>query len=451
MLDIAPKLEALTAAFVKEHRIPGVAAGVVHGADLVWSAGVGHADIASARPAAPDVLYRIASITKTFTGTAIMQLRDRGLLHLDDPAVTYLPELRDASSPFGAIETVTLRRLLSHESGFMGDPPGTDWATPTYEGEAARNLERVAEMGTKIPPNAQQKYSNIGYQLLGEIVARVSGTPYPMYVREAILDPLGMGSSAFPPLPAELDPRCATGYSGRFLSDELDLASIPPEVWAEGGMWSCVDDLARWISAQLGDDETVLANATRKEMHTPRYLGDDTWEEAWCISWYAVRKGDVVWVQHSGGIHGFDTNVCFDPKEKVGAIVLVNGLADTAGLAMTLAGAAREAVREAVPAIDPVAPMPEAYRSLLGVYVQYELGQLIRVEWRDKVLMVVNPDEATWRPRLMPTDDPDVFLVELGVRESGEHVTFNRLPDGRVASVLLAADRFVRLDPVEMS
>ena len=121
---ITDELEAKAAAFVKEHRLPGAAVGVVHGDDLVWSAGVGFADVASRRPPDTSTLYRIASITKTFTGTAIMQLRDEGRLHLDDPIVAYVPELRDAASPFGPIETVTIRRMLSHESGLAGDPPG---------------------------------------------------------------------------------------------------------------------------------------------------------------------------------------------------------------------------------------------------------------------------------------------------------------------------------------
>ena len=92
VIEVAPKLEARAASFVKEARLPGAAVGVVHGDDLVWSAGVGFADVAARRAPENTTLYRIASITKTFTGTAIMQLRDEGLLHLDDPAVAHLPE-----------------------------------------------------------------------------------------------------------------------------------------------------------------------------------------------------------------------------------------------------------------------------------------------------------------------------------------------------------------------
>jgi len=121
---LAEKYEAIAASFVKENRLPGAAVGVVHGGELAWSGGVGFADRASRRPSDPRALYRIASITKTVTATAVMQLRDEGKLALDDPAVAYLPELAAVQSPLGPIEGLTIRRMLSHESGLQSEPPG---------------------------------------------------------------------------------------------------------------------------------------------------------------------------------------------------------------------------------------------------------------------------------------------------------------------------------------
>lgn len=165
---VADELLACAASFVQEHRLPGAAVGVVVGDELSWSAGVGLCDVASARRPASSTLFRIASITKTFTGTAIMQLCVAGKVRLDDPVVTYLPELHHAESNFGPIETLTIRRMLSHESGLASDPSGTDWTIPRYEGSASANLARAHEIATKIPPNVQTKYSNLAYQLLGE-------------------------------------------------------------------------------------------------------------------------------------------------------------------------------------------------------------------------------------------------------------------------------------------
>ena len=429
---------------------------MVHGDELVWSSAAGFADIAGRRVAGPETLYRIASITKTFTGTAIMQLRDEGRLHLDDPAVVHLPELRGARSPFGAIETVTIRRMLSHESGLVGDPPGTEWASAAYEASPAANLARVAEIGTTVPPSTQQKYSNLAYQLLGEIVTRISGVPYREYVQAQILEPLGMAATAFDPLTAELGARCATGYAPRWLSDEL-VESIPaPVTGAEGGLWSCVADLAHWVAFQLREDGgartggQVLAGETLAEMHRPRYLGDKAWTEAFGIAWYAIRREDVVWVQHSGGLHGFTTNVCFDPRERVGAIALLNGIGgEPDGLAMDLGGIARDAVRAAPAPIEPPAPLPAAWHELLGVYADPETMMLVRLEWRDGKLTFVDAESPNWMPTLAPGGGPDAFVVEPGVREAGEPCTFERTAGGRIRAVMLGPTRLRRFDAVE--
>jgi D-alanyl-D-alanine carboxypeptidase len=453
--ELSAQLEARARTFVREHRLAGTAAGVVHGDELVWSSGVGFADIAARRAPDPVTLYQIASITKTFTGTAIMQLRDEGLLQLDHPATTYLPELAGAESPFGPIETVTIRRMLSHESGLMCDPPGTEWSEPVYEGEPAANLARIAEIGIRVPPGSQQKYSNLAYQLLGEIVTRASGIPYAEYVRTRILSPLGLSSTSFDPLPDDLAGRRATGYAARAFSDDLEEAVAAPAVQAEGGLWSCVEDLARWLSFQLREDggaldgAQVLAGATRAEMHRPRYVGDEALTEARCIAWRAERRDDVVWIQHSGGIHGFDTSVCFDPKDRVGAIALVNGEVDASDLAMDLASLARNAVRAAPVPIEPPAPIPAAWRELLGLYADRGHSLLVRLEWRDGKLTFVEAGSASWRPTLKPTEDPDTFIVEAGVRESGEPCSFQRMADGRIRSVTLGATLLLRLAPVE--
>ena len=453
-------LEAFAASFVKEHRLPGAAVGVVEGGELVWSTGVGFADIAARRRPDAATMYRIASITKTFTGTAIMQLRAAGLLQLDDPAVSFLPELRGAAARFGAIESVTIRRLLSHESGLRSEPPGTDWSIPRFEGDVARTLAHAREIGTVIPPNRQWKYSNLGYQLLGEIVARVSGSPYTDYVSEKILQPLGMSATSFEPLPGQLAARVATGYAGRSFSDELEVAPAMPPIFAEGGLWSCVEDLSRWVDLQLGayrdagaeksaTGALVLSADDRKEMHKPRYLVDDEWTSAWGISWSAVRKDDVIWVQHSGGLPGHCTNVCFDPKSGLGAIALVNGDGDASALAMGLAGVARDAARARASELTVPPAMPERYRPFLGAYRGRDM--FLVLEWRDGKLTFLDAENPTWKPTLAATDNEDTFVVEPGFRESGEPATFERLPDGRVASVHLAAFSLRRQDDVRAS
>jgi CubicO group peptidase (beta-lactamase class C family) len=452
--SISAKLQSTLADYVKEHRLPGATAAVVHDGRLAWSGSAGFSDVASRVAADPSTLHRVASITKTFTATAILQLRDDGLLGLDDPVVAHIPELAAAQPAAGPIEAVTIRLLLAHQSGFQSEPPGTDWSSGRYEGDVRVNLSRVAEIGTRVPAATQEKYSNLGYQMLGEVVARLSGRSYAEHVRARITEPLSMTRTRLDPLPADLVADQATAYSGRWMSDELTPVPEPlGMVSSEGGLWSCVDDLARWAAFWLEKDDDVrhvgvLPHATRREMRTPRYLADDTWTSAFGLGWYGVRKDDVVWVQHGGSLLGFRSSVCFDPKDRVGAVVLINGMGTPGALAMSLGGLARAAVLEAEPGISPPAPMPPAYADLVGVYADTGVfAELVRIEWRDGALALVDPDAPTIE--LAPTDEPDLFRVQPGVRASGEPARFERAEDGRVRRFRIGGGAYSRLHPLD--
>jgi CubicO group peptidase (beta-lactamase class C family) len=449
----AAELDAVLGRFVSRDGLPGAAAGVVCGDELAWAAGAGFADAAAQVSSDPGTLYRIASITKTFTGTAVMQLRDAGRLDLDDSAVKYLPELRGAVSPFGTIEAVTIRRMLSHESGLAYDPPGTDWSVPVYQGDPQRTLAEPGRIVVALPPNVQHKYSDLAYQLLGEIVTRVSGIPYPRYLRDRILDPLGMPSTGIEPLDGPLPGRRAAGYTRPLFCDELDPEPAFPPVWAEGGLWSCVRDLARWISFQLraytrpAADSPVLAAASLREMHKPRYLADDDWTSAWGISWCADRHDGVTWIRHSGGLPGFTTSVCFDPGQQVGSIVLHNGPSFTTEIARELAVTACRLIGSAPPAAAVPVPPPARYRLLLGLYARAGLGGgVLNLQWRAGTLAFGIPEIPSWQLVLEPTGNPDVFIAGPGTDFAGENVIFRRHDDGRVTSVLVVQGTYLRLD-----
>jgi CubicO group peptidase (beta-lactamase class C family) len=453
---IGPELRAKLIDVVARDRIPGAVAGVVHRGELAWSAALGLADVGAGRPAEPGNLFRIASITKPFTGTAIMALRDAGLLDLDDPAVRWLPELRGVVSGPASIEAVTIRRMLSHESGLPSEPPGTDWSVPAYCGDPAQVLRGAGDITLRLPPNFRHKYSDLAYQLLGEIVTRVTGIPYAQYLAESVLAPLGMRDTAFEPLASALHERRATGYIGPDLSGELEPAPPMPPVWAEGGLWSGIDDLARWVAFQLGayrDREQaggVLSAATLREMHRPRYLADDEWTKAWGISWCGQRSGDTVWITHSGWVPGFTGSLCFDPRSQVGAIVLFNGepSGSTVELAISLAETARLAIPAQLPGPRPA--VPDEYRPLPGLYVRPGRSDAVLVEWRNGQLAVASPEPGGWRlPLSLPSlsSEPEVFTVDLDAPQAGDQVSFHRTANGRVRAMTMFDATFVRLDP----
>jgi len=221
-----------------------------------------------------------------------------------------------------------------------------------------------------------------------------------------------------------------------------------------------VSDLARWLSFQLAArpgatagsaqaEAPVLAAATRREMHKQRYLSDEEWSSAWGISWYSARKDDVTWVQHSGGLPGFESNVRFDRGSRVGAIALVNGGADAAELAMSLAAQARELAVAAAPKLTAPAPTPTDLLPLLGVYAPADMSFLLRVEWRDRKLAIVEGSGPGETVPLERGSERASFVVAPGFRRSGEPVVFHRRADGTVTSMLIGGlGSLARLDPV---
>ncbi len=193
---LIPRLEAVIDRTLERERVPGAAIGIVRDQEHLWSRGFGYADLASDRFPNADTVFRCGSITKTFTATAIMQLREEGKLGIDDPLVRPIPEFGAVKARFGKPQDVTIRRLLTHTSGLAGEGPNNGWEKlefPSIEGM----LSALGRTEIVIEAESQYKYSNLGYALLGEVIARVSGQPYADYVQRNLLDPLGMNDSGF--------------------------------------------------------------------------------------------------------------------------------------------------------------------------------------------------------------------------------------------------------------
>ena len=185
--------------------------------------------------------------------------------------------------------------------------------------------------------------------------------------------------------------RC--GYFGRLYSDHLPPANFYPSglFEADGGLWSCVDDLARWSAFWLGTEhEEVLARATRDEMLRPWIVSDETWHEAQGLCFYWARRGEERYVGHAGGLHGFITRFALSPKDGVGAIALLNGMGDANALAFELLDEVVAAQRaRPLPQPAPPQPLPAAYVGLLGRYHWEEFAEVFVVEWRDGELVLL--------------------------------------------------------------
>jgi CubicO group peptidase (beta-lactamase class C family) len=329
LASLEPKIAELAAASMAQDRIPGLSIGIVRGDSLEGYYSFGTQTLGEDKPPTAQTISRVASITKTFTGTAILQLRDLGQLELDDPLLVYMPDFTVASALQGTLEEVTIRRLMTHYSGLQTEHPLTDWNAPSFV-TTEELLEGLADIEVVIPQDSQWKYSNLAVGLLGHLIEQVSGIPYEQYVYEEITGPLGLTNTRF-----ELDSNQRqlkpTGYSqplpGTDDVREAPYASLRG-ISAAGQLHSNVEDLAKWMSFQFSSGRAnhpsnVLAASTLAEMHRPVYMSSD-WSNGQAISWRMNRRNDLVFHNHGGGIQGFSSNMVFSVKAQTGVIVLAN-------------------------------------------------------------------------------------------------------------------------------
>jgi CubicO group peptidase (beta-lactamase class C family) len=364
-------------------RAPTITAAVLASdGGIAWEGSVGEG-------ATPRHRYAIASITKTFTAAAVMQLRDRGLVDLDEPVTSYLPGVRLART--------TLRSLLSHRSGLGREVDVHAWENLTFVA-GADLLERVGEQQRILPYEKRWKYSNLAYMLLGEVVGRVTATPFKEHLARALLEPLGLGETSFRPDGDLAQPYFVHPWTGELVPEPVLVDE--PGLAAPGGLWSTAADLCRWGYFLARPREDILAAESVAEMAIPRGMADlEQWRLGWGLGLMLSRTRNGILVGHSGGLPGFSSGFVVSRREAVGAAVLVsaNGVVDAVDLATRLTEAAlAEAPRPA--ARLEAAPPPDDVRPLLGHW--YAANQHIVLQWRDGRL---EADGAAWFEGEPPT------------------------------------------------
>lgn len=420
---------------------PGLAIAVVYDQELIWSKGFGFADIEKKTPMTPRSIFRIASITKTFTSTAILQLRDRGKLHLDDPVAKHLPWFM-YKNRFPDGPAVTIRQLLTHTSGLPTEsamPYWTDYNFPTHDQLIAllHSQESIFE------PETKWKYSNLGMAILGEVVAAASGQSYESYVVQNILQPLKLASTSVVPQPDQL-PRFTTSY-GRRRSDGtrkiyplMDAKAITPAA----NMSSTVEDLGRFASLHMLEGRAVpgqiLKGSTLREMHRVQWL-QPGWRSGWGLGFSIRKLDDRVVYGHGGFVGGNKSQISISPKEKVAVIIAIN--ADD-GVPSFYADRAMNMLAPVIARImAPPAPEMKAdtsWRKYAGTYTDDS-------DW-DTEILFVNNKLMMYGYSYPPEDNPTGNVAELtpegantfrlsGDDGSGELVVFEMGPDGKVVRV----------------
>jgi CubicO group peptidase (beta-lactamase class C family) len=298
---------------------------IVHAGQVVFNKGYGNANLETKKMVDPNkTLFRVGSISKTFTAIAVMQLLEQGKLELDADINTYLKVFK-VVSPFG--KPITMRHLLTHTAGFQESSHKLFFDRP----EDMKSLEQsLAAYLPKLvrPPGEASMYSNHGITLAGYIVEVISGEPYAQYVQRHILGPLRMThSSAMQPLPATLAPDVATGYDAndpkKPLAKHFELIEIAPA----GAISATGTDMARYMQMLLNggelDGQRILKASTLETMFGPQ----------WRLQPGAVGMGFVFWrelfgdqlaISHGGDTQWFHSSMRFFPAQKLGVFVSVN-------------------------------------------------------------------------------------------------------------------------------
>ena len=416
---------------------PGVAVGIVHDQALVWAKGFGFADRERGVPATPDTLFRIASITKTFTATAVMQLRDEGKLLLDDPVTKHLPLLAVRPREAGG-GPITIRHLLTHLSGLPREADAPYWMSdrfPTRE----ELLRQLPDQEQQFNAETRWKYSNLAVALAGEIVAVVSGEPWERYVRRRILEPLGM-SATLTDAPEGPVADLAVAYGRRLpdLSRPARQAGVRTVALAPAaGMASNVRDLAKYVALQFrggpAGGAQVLSGASLREMQRVHWLQPD-WQGGQGIGFAVRRAGERTLVGHGGWLPGMRSQITFDVRDKVGVVVLTNADDGNPGAYVDQVFALVAPVLARRPADLPGPPPPSTWVVYEGLY---------RSPWGDTQILLLSTGLVMFDPSTLASADrivrlrpqgPHAFRIEGGPWDGGrdgEAVVFEVGSDGR--------------------
>jgi len=292
---------------------PGITIIVVKDGKTLLRKGYGLADLVRRRPLTPDIVLRIASLTKQFTATAILTLVDEGKIKLDDDITTYLPDY-----PTGG-KKITIEHLLTHTSGIVSYTAKPD-LDETREYTVQQMIDSFKNDPLEFEPGSRYKYNNSGYFLLGAIIEKVSGKTYDKFVEERLFVPLGMTHTAYEGHERSKAPH-AQGYIRNSQGFVPSAAMSMSQPYAAGALVSTVDDLARWDAAVSSGK--LFKATTWQRAFTPYVLstGQDTgYGYGWGLSSFRGMK----MVSHDGGINGFNSFALRLPGEKLYVAVLSN-------------------------------------------------------------------------------------------------------------------------------
>lgn len=316
------QLEPVIKQLMQQSNMPGFAIAVVEDQKIVYAASFGVRNLASKQAVSTRSLFHMASITKPFVATSIMQLWEQGKIDLDAPLIKYLPYFRLADERY---KLITLRQMLSHISGFP-DVRDYEWDKPQYDdGALERYVRTLGNQSLIAEPGAKFQYSNMAFEVLGDVIAKVSGMSFEDYVKRNILEPLGMKNSTL--LVKQADPQLLSSPHVQGAAYDVEVSKVFPYNRMHSPsstLYSNVLDMSRW----------AMANLNRGELDGKRILKSSTYDLMWKpagaqfpeigISWFLRKHREYAIINHSGGDVGFVSNLVLIPEKKLAVVMMSN-------------------------------------------------------------------------------------------------------------------------------
>lgn len=305
--------------------MPGFVVAIAHEGRVVFKQAYGYANLERKEPMSTNHVFRIASHSKTFTATSLMQLAERDLLNIDEPVVHYLPWL--AKHRDKRMRHITARQLMSHGAGVVRDGDGNFWQLAKPFPDADQFKNEIMNADLVIDNNQQMKYSNFGYTLLGLLIEAITKMPYHRYVKKNIVQPLGLRNTG-PEFTEDILPKLVTGYARR----DLDKKRMPfsgrmdtKAMAAATGFYSTASDMCAYFNAHITESGKLLTDESKKEMQRAQWrLKNSRPIEEYGLGFSIDYVGERKLIGHGGGFPGQITRTLCDCQEKLIVVALTN-------------------------------------------------------------------------------------------------------------------------------
>jgi len=452
---IEEKLASLVEQTVNEaYGLAGLAIGIVKDGAVLFAQGFGQRNLDTGEPVTAHSLFHLASVSKSFVATAIMQLWEQGRLDLDAPVTTYLPYFTLKGGDTGQI---TLRHLLSHTGG-VPDPEEYAWHQPEYDDEALeRYVRSLADEAMIAAPGARYVYSNPAFDVLGDIIAKVSGQSFEAYVKSHVFDPLGMTDSTFLRREVSLD-LATTPHFGAPLVVLADAYPYNRAHAPSSTLHSSATDMCRWMLANLAHGtlagQRILRETTYATLWNPvAVTGEEIWAEASCLGWFRGTYRDRPVIHHGGSDPGYFADKVLMPAQQLGVMVMANTYCASAW-------GVTDAALDVMLGLDPTAPKRPITVPVGAVRAESGLDAAVAEFQR---LQATAPDEydfeearfrdAIWGAVEMYRPETVMPLLELWAalfpQSSEAHEWLGRayLAQGEIALATASLQQALALDP----